>query len=81
MAQSFCFIYTLGKIDKFQVPKELRQWTINRCTSSMMIHKITLSVEYNKGLKHLNTQLNETTNQNSTKVSKVVKENNEKKLL
>ncbi len=32
----------------------------------MIIFKITLSVHYNSGLKHLDTQLNEPTNQNLT---------------
>ena len=34
--------------------------------------QITPSVNYNQWLKRLNTQLNELTNQNSMKVSKVV---------
>ena len=33
--------------------------------SPLMINKITLFVEYNRRLKHLNIQLNELTNQNS----------------
>ena len=40
----------------------------------MMIHKITNSVDYNKWLKRMETQLNEPTNQNSIpKVPKVLK--------
>ena len=31
----------------------------------MIINKITLSVDYNYGLKRLNTEVNESTNQNS----------------
>ena len=43
----------------------------NWYTSSMMIHKINPSVDYNQQLKLLDTQLNEPTNQNSvTKVGK-----------
>ena len=38
----------------------------------MMKHKITTSVDHNKWLKRLNTQLYEPTNQNSKKVPKVV---------
>ena len=38
------------------------------CTSPMMIHKIIPSVDYNEWSKRLDTQLNETANQNSTKV-------------
>ena len=48
----------------------------------MMIHKITPSVDKNKWLKRLNTQLNETTNHDLfTKVPKVVKPTNKKTLL
>ena len=46
-----------------------------------MIHKITPSLDYNKGLKRLDAQLNEPTNQNSIKVLKVVKPTNKKTLL
>ena len=49
----------------------IRLWPINLYTSSKMIHKITPSVDYR--LKSLFTQLNEQTNQNSIKVTKVVK--------
>ena len=38
--------------------KGIRQWPVNQCTSSMMIHKITHSVDFNKWLKRLSTQLN-----------------------
>ena len=44
----------------------------------MMIYKITLFVDYNKWLKRLDIQLNEPTNQNLIKVSKVVKPANKK---
>ena len=37
----------------------------------MMLHKITTSVDYNQWLKSLHTQLNEPTNQTSTKVLNV----------
>ena len=50
-------------------------------TSPMMIHKITPFVDYNYWLKHFNTQLNESTNQYSLKVPKVVKPINKKTLL
>ena len=45
----------------------------------MMIHKITTSVDY--WLKRLDTQFNERTNQNLTKVPKVVKPTNNKTVL
>ena len=48
---------------KKQVSKGIIQWPINLCTSPMMIHKITPSVDYNQWPK-----LNEPTNQNSMKV-------------
>ena len=41
----------------------------------------TSSVDYNKWLKHLNTQFNEPTNQSSIKVPKVVQQTNKKALL
>ena len=41
----------------------------------------TSSVDYNWWLKRLNNQLNEPTNQNSIKVSKIVKPMNKKTLL
>ena len=47
----------------------------------MVIHKITLSVDYSKWMKRFDTQLNESTNQNSRKVRKVVKPTNKKTLL
>ena len=49
--------------------------------SPMMIHKIPSSVDYNYSLKRLDTQLNESTNQNSLKVPKVVKQTNKKTFL
>ena len=42
----------------------IRQWTLIRVKSPMMIHKITPSVDYNKWLQHLDTQLNKPTNPN-----------------
>ena len=48
----------------------------NLCTSPVMIHKITTSLDYNYWLKHLDTQLNKTANQNSLTVPKVVKPKN-----
>jgi len=45
-----------------------------------MIHKIAPSVDYNWWLKCLDTQLNESTNQNGIKVPKVVKQTNRKTL-
>ena len=47
----------------------------------MMEHKITLSVDYNKWLERLDTQLNEQANQNSIKVPNVVKPTNKKTFL
>ena len=46
-----------------------------------MIQKVTPYVYYNQWLKRLNTQLNESTNQNPIKVTKVVKLINIKTLL
>ena len=40
----------------------------------MMIHKITPYVDYNLWLKRLDTQLNESADQNSLKVLKVAKQ-------
>ena len=47
---------------KGQGSKGVRQWPINSYTSPMIIHKITPSVDYNKWLKRLDTQLNDPTN-------------------
>ena len=47
----------------------------------MNINKITLSVDFNQLLKRLNTQLHEQTNQNKTKVPKVINPTNKKKIL
>ena len=47
----------------------------------MMIHKITPSIGYDKWFKRFGTQLNESTNQNSIKVSKVVKPKNKKNII
>ena len=63
-----------------QESKGIRQWPINLCTSPMMIHKITPSLDYNWWFKHLDTQLNESTNQNSRKVAKFVRQTNKKTL-
>ena len=43
--------------------------------------KITLSVDYNYWLKRLDTHINEPTNQNSIKNTKVAKPTNKKTLL
>ena len=47
----------------------------------MRIHKIPSLVDYNFWMKHLDTQPNKSTNQNSFKVLKVVKPTNKKTLL
>ena len=47
-------------------------------TSPMMTCKSTLSVDFNKWSKRLDTQLHELTNQNSIKVPKVIKPTNNK---
>ena len=47
----------------------------------MMIHKITPFVDYNQLFKRLDIQLNEPTNQNSIKASKVIEPMNKKTLL
>ena len=44
----------------------------------MIIYKIKPSVDYNKRLKRLDTQINEPTNENLIKVPKVVKPTNKK---
>ena len=63
---------------KSQGSKGIRQWPMNLCTFLMTILKITLPVEYYYWLKRLDTQLNETTNQNSVEVPKVVELTNKK---
>ena len=73
--------YNIQENVNSQGSKGIRQWPINWGTSLMMIHKITTSVDYNKWLKRLDTQLNQPTNQNSIKVPKVVKQTNKKTLL
>ena len=45
-----------------QGSKGIRQWPINWCTSPMIIHKITPSLECNLWWKRLNTRLYEPTN-------------------
>ena len=47
----------------------------------MMIHKFTSSVDYNQWLERFDTQLNETTKQNSIEVPKVIVPTNKKTLL
>ena len=47
---------------------------INCCTSPMILHKITPSVEYHLWLKRLDTQLNKPTNQNTLKGPKIDKQ-------
>ena len=47
-------------------------WPTNLCTSPLMIHKITPSEDYNQWLKHLDTQHNEPTKQNSITVPKLL---------
>ena len=49
----------------------LRDRTMTDKSMYMMILKITLSVDKNWWLKRLNTQLNESTNQNSLKSPKL----------
>ena len=46
------------------------------CTSQMIIHKISPSVDYNQWLKRFDTQLNDPTNKNLNQVPKVVKPTN-----
>ena len=46
-----------------------------------MIHKITPSVDDKLGLKRLDTQINEPSNQNSLKVPKIVEPTNKKTIL
>ena len=59
--------------------KGIRKWNINWCTSPMMIHKITPSLDYNYGLKTLTlNKMNKSTIFNQTKV---VKQTNKKSLL
>ena len=58
----------------------IRQWPIHYVLPPMMIHKINTSVDYNKWLKHLDTQLNALNNQNPIKVSKVVRPTKKKTL-
>ena len=41
----------------YQGSKGIRQWPINCCTSPIMIHTITPSLDYNQWLKSLETQL------------------------
>ena len=54
----FCPKYTPGT-----KAKGIRQWSMNLCTSQIIIHKITPYLDYNQWLKRLDTQLIEPTNQ------------------
>ena len=58
---------SLGK----QGSKGISQWPKNLCIFQMAIHKITPAVDYNQWLKSLNTQLNDTINQNTLKSPKL----------
>ena len=62
-----------------QGSKGIRQWLINLCRSTTIIHKITPSVNYNQCLNRLDIQLNKPTTQNTIKVPKV--ESTDKKTL
>ena len=55
-----------------QESKMIRQWPINWCTSPMTILKIIPSVDYNKWLKRLDTQLYKPSNQNELKSLKLL---------
>ena len=55
-----------------QGSKGIRQSPINWCSSSKIIHKNTSSVDYNWWLKLLDTLLNEPTNQNSIKSTRLL---------
>ncbi len=57
------------------------RWIQNWRTSTMMTHKITPFVDYNKWLKRLDTQLIKPTNQNSINVFKVVTQTKKKAFL
>ena len=56
----------------------IRKWPINCCTFSLNIHKIIPSVDYNQWLKHLDTQIDEPTNQNSIKIPQSFRANDKK---
>ena len=63
-----CFIrplHFLFNCSATKGPKGITQWPIDWCTYSMMKHKIAPTVDENKWLKRLNSQHNESTNQNS----------------
>ena len=62
--------YIIIIICSHQGSKGIRHWPINRCTSPMMIHKITPSVDLKKWLKRLDTQLN---NKNLIEFPNVIK--------
>ena len=63
-----------------QGSKGIRQFTINQCISQMMMHKIIPSVDYNQGMKRLDTKHNEPTNQSLIKAPQIVKPTNKKTL-
>ena len=54
---------------------------VSCCTSPIVIHKITPSVDYYYWLKRLDTKLNDPTNKHSMEVPKVAKPMNKKTLL
>ena len=56
------------KFKTCQGSKGIRQWPVNCCTSPLIIHQITTSLDYNQWLKRLDTQLKYPTNQNLLKV-------------
>ena len=64
--------YIKGYQTTMQGSKGIQQWPKNLYTSPMMTYKITPSVYCNWWLKNLDTQVNELTNQNSIKSSKLL---------
>ena len=82
----FSFQFLRGRSNLFlpskdQGSKGIRQWPINLCTFPKVIYKIPSFLDNNYWLKRLDTQLNETTNQKSFKVPKVIKPMNKKTLI
>ena len=65
-----------------QKPRDKTIWPISLCNFTLMVPKITPSVNYNWWLKRLDsdTQLNKPTNQNPINFTKVVKPTNNKTL-
>ena len=53
----------LKNLTIYKGSKGIRQWRTNKCTSPLIINKITPSVDYNKWLKRY-VQFNKPTNQN-----------------